>query len=451
MPQERIRALSPAKRVRTFEEVRLGLSKGAAIENAKIFLERERSLKGAGCPLGTSYFDVLRLLAKGDCLAAYEKLVETNPLPGITGRLASEPYEATQVYNRRGERISLRGMERFLDDVASRAKASPGVHRGRQRIAIVGSGISGLTAAVWLVRAGYSVTVFESAHVLGGSLSYAYGEFSIPERALRSLLDRLRAQGVQFTANTLVGRAPTLIELADEKGFSAILLATGAGVMKPLAIPGDSSAGVLGADEMMKLWRWMRGGREAYMTPGFLGPKVIVVGIGTMAFEAARTAVRLGKEAVVLVRGPESEIKASANIVREAFEEGVKIKTFARPVKVDADSSGCVRGLACHILDYRVDRDGRLNVVDEEDSEFLLEAQTIINASGDEPETLFFKGTPGLELNEQGAVVVKDGGATTTMRKVFAAGRVANPDFSLLEEMLSAKRAVEEMKKFFHS
>ncbi len=272
-----------------------------------------------------------------------------------------------------------------------------------------------------------------------------------PERALRVVLERLRLQGVQFVTNTLVGRAPTLEELADEKGFSAVLLATGAGMMKPLAIPGDSSAGVLSADEAMKLWRWMRGGRELYMTPAFLGSKVIVVGSGAIAFEAARTAVRLGKEVVLLVRGSESEIKAPASIVRDAFEEGIKIKTFARPVKVETDSSDCVKGLVCHILDYRVDSAGHLNVIDAEDSEFLLEGQTIINASGHMPETLFVKGTPGLELSEEGCVVVKDGGATTTMRKVFAAGRVIHPDFGLLEEMLSAKRAAGEIEKFFHS
>ncbi|MBF0122066.1 MAG: FAD-dependent oxidoreductase [Candidatus Omnitrophica bacterium] len=451
MPQERIRALSPAKRVRTFEEVRLGLKKGEAIENAKIFLERERSVKGSGCPLGTSYFDVLRLLAKGDCSGAYEKLLETNPLPGITGRVASDPYEVTQVYNRQGQRISLRGIERFLDDMIPAGKADLSSRRGRQKIAIVGSGVSGLSAASWLVRAGHSVTVLESAHVLGGSLSYAYGEFSIPERALRVLLERLRVQGVQFMSNTLVGRAPTLVELADEKGFSAVLLATGSGMVKPLLIPGDASAGVLPADEAMKLWRWMRAGQESYTTSAFLGGKVIVVGSGTIAFEVARTAVRLGKEVMILVRGAENEIKAPASIVREAFEEGIKIKTFARPVKVEADSSGCVKGLVCHILDYRVDQAGHLNVVDEDDSELLLEAQTIINASGHEPETLVLKGTPGLEFNEQGCVVVKDGGAATTMRKVFAAGRVTNLDFGLVEDILSAKRAAGEIEKFFHS
>lgn len=408
-------------------------------------------MKGEGCPLGTAYFDILRLVAKGDFAAACERLWETNPLPGVTGRLAPEVYGATQVYNRRGERISLRGIERFLDDQGIFSKTPRSEKPSRQRVAVVGSGVSGLTAAFWFARCGYSVTVFESAHVLGGSLGYAYGEFSLPERVLKNILGRLGGQGVQCVTNALVGRSPTLEELAEDKGFSAVLLATGAGVTTPLAIPGEASAGVLTAEEVMKLWRWLKGGQGASAAPAVLGSKVLVVGSGGIAFEAARTAVRLGKEVVMLVQGAEGDIRVPSTIVREACEEGIKIKTFARPVKVETDSSGCVKGLVCHVLDYRIDSQGHLNVVDEEDSEFLLEGRTVINASGAEAATLFFKDVPGLELGDRGAIVVRDGGATTSLRKVFAAGRVVNPDFSLLEEMLSVKRAAGEIEKFFHS
>ncbi|MBF0570089.1 MAG: FAD-dependent oxidoreductase [Candidatus Omnitrophica bacterium] len=451
MPEERSRALSPEKRIRTFEEVHLGLTRGEAIENAKIFLERESSVKGLPCPLGTDHFAVLRLLAKGDLAGAHAKLLETNPLPGVTGRLVPEPFDGVQAYNRKGERVSLRAIERFLADAVRPSRPPEVAHRAKQKVAVVGSGLAGLTAASVLSRAGHPVTVFESSHVLGGTAAYAYGEFVLPEKAVAAVIEQIRLDGVEFIPNTIVGRSLLIEEILEDRGYPAILLATGAGPARSLGVSGESSAGIFGADEAMKLLRWMKAGQPQFTTPDFLGQKVVVVGGSEIGLAVARTAVRLGKEALLIVRGPEGEIKSSAQQVKEAAEEGVKFKTFSNPVRIKTDSSGCVEALVCRHTDFKLNAQGQLALVEDGEIEFEVEADTLINASAQGAATLFLKNVPGLELTADGAVALKGRTSEATLRKVFAAGQVVDPGLSVLGLILAGKAAVADIQRSFQS
>jgi glutamate synthase (NADPH) small chain len=445
MSQERTRAVSPVKRVRTFEEIYLGLTRNEAIENARIYLERENSVKGPGCPLGTDFFAVLRPLAKGDLVAAFEKLVETNPLPGVTGRLAPEVFPETQVYNKKGERISLRTIERFLADHTRVRKTAERPLKARQKIVIVGSGVTGLSAALRLIRRGYRVVVLESSHVLGGSLSYLYPEFRLPSRAVEEVLTHVMESGVEFVTNSILGRDVELNELVD-KDCGAVLLCCGAGLPKGLGIPGEDSAGVIAVEDFFKMRHWMKAGIPPYATPLEVGAKVVIAGAGERAFDAARVLVRLGREATIVVEGSESHLGVDAQMACLASEEGVKVRTFARPKKVLADQSGCVKGLVCQQLDYRIDPEGNLRIVEEPDAEFTLSADTVMVASGVEPDTLFLKGSSALEFTPHGALVTVRGSAATALRKVFAAGRVVEPNLSLLERIVAGEKAAGEIE-----
>jgi glutamate synthase (NADPH/NADH) small chain len=423
------------------------LTRNEAIENARIYLERERSVKGEGCPLGTDIFAVLRLLAKNDVAAAFEKLLETNPLPGVTGRLAPEMYAETQVFNKKGERISLRALERFLADHTKVRKPVERSNKLKQKVVIVGSGPTGLSAAALFTRHGYQVTVLESSHVLGGSLGYLYPQFRLPSRVVEAALSYLALSGVEFTTNAILGRDVVLEELLDKDG-SAVLLTCGAGVPKSLGLPGEDAAGVIAVDDFLKLRHWMKAGTPPYATPLEVGQKVVIAGAGEKAFDAARILVRLDRAATIVVEGSESHLGVDPVTARLAAEEGVKVRTFARPKKVLADQSGCVKGLACQQLDYRIDANRELHIVEEADSEFTLEADTVLAAAGIEADTLFLKGTAGLTFGPDGVLTTAPGSAATPVRKVFAAGRVVAPSLTLLERIMAGRKAAIEIENF---
>lgn len=439
--------MAAAKRVRTFKEARLGLSKGEALEDAKIFLERERSVKGEGCPLGTDFFAVMRAVAKNDLAAAYEKLLEADPFPAVTGRIAPDPYPETQVFNRKSQKISLRAIACFVADQV-RVKKASAQPRSRQKVAVVGSGPAGLAAASGLARLGFRVTVFESSHVLGGTLSYCYPLFRLPEKALSTSLSRLQAQGIEFVSNILIGRDAGIQELFDQ-GFAAVLLACGAGVPKGLGIPGEDAAGVLSVESFLKLRHWMKAGIEPYSTPLDVGRKVLIVGGGERAFDAARILVRLGRTVTVVVSGSDSALGVEAAMAREAAEEGVKVRTFARALRVQKDHVGCVKVLECEHLDYKIDGQGQLTTVVQPDSDFTMEADTILTVAGGRPDTLFLHRVPGLEFASDGAPVLKSGTRhETSLGGVFACGQLTEPDAGFLAAVNSGKRAVGEITKF---
>lgn len=429
----------------TFEEVHLGLSKAEAVESARIFLERERAVKGAGCPLTEDYFSVLRLLAQNDVRGAALKLYETNPLPEVTSRLAPEIYIETQVYNRKALRVSLRAIELFLAD---KVKIESVERPLKPRLAVIGSGLAGLTAAAFLTRQGVAVTLIEALPFPGGSLKSHFPEFRLPSKANETILRRLESQGVEFRCNVLFPRALSAEELFEEGGFSAILLTAGAGIPELLGIDGGDAVGVMAASEMLSLTRAMHAGQDPYTTPGFMGKRVAVVGHNEMAFDAARTAIRLGRQVTMVIAGAESDIKAASSLVREAAEEGVKFKTFAAPVNVKTDPAGCVKALVCRHLDYRVDSEGRLTVVEEADAEFDLEVETVLVSRGMKANTFFLAEVPGLDLNLDGSVWVKPDSSYTSVRKIFAAGQVVRPGLTALEVMVDARRAASEIAAY---
>jgi glutamate synthase (NADPH/NADH) small chain len=444
MPEERARVLTPARRVRTFKEVVLGLKTRDAVENARIYLQRERALKGQPCPLGTDHLAMVRLVARGEMAQALALVLKTNPLPEVTGRLCAEVFEETLCQNSRGERVSLRAIERFLaehykSNVGEGLRALPSAAASRRRIAVIGSGPAGLCAAFELAVRGYQPQVFDAAPYPGGTLAYGHALFELPRSALERILHRVQSAGVTLVTDFLFGRKAAPADLLEE-GFSAVLLATGVGVVAPLAIPQEDAGGIMTADDLLKAVNFRGEDPRAW-----LGRRVIVVGDTGPAFTCARIARRTGADATVVVPGPETYIKADEMFMRHALEEGVKIKAFTKPVKVLTGGNGCVTGLGCRYLDYRMDTAGRMVLVEDETAGFELEADTVINATDWEANTLFLRDIRGLEFNEDGTVCTKPEFAETSLANVFAAGGVVEPEMSLTDAMLSGLRAAQEI------
>jgi glutamate synthase (NADPH/NADH) small chain len=455
MPEERARVLAPAKRICSFKEVVLGLKHSDAVENARIYLERERALKGQPCPLGTDHLALVRLAARSaqsSMAQALELLLSTNALPEVTGRLCGEIFEETLCQNRKGERVSLRAIERFLAEHYSSA-STPHVGAGsharpingsRPKIAVIGSGPTGLCAAWALMQSGCRVTVFDSASCVGGTLSYAQAEFQLPHKALEAVMARFHARGIEFVTDFIFGRSATPGDLFEE-GFGAVLIATGIGVAKTLEIPGENAGGVMTADDFLKAVNWRHEDPRLW-----LGPKVVVIGDEDSAFSCARMARRVGRDVTVVVRGPETHVKANSMFVRHGIEEGVKLKAFTNPVEILTGSNGCAAGVSCRYLDYRMDTKGRMVLVEDEAAAFTLEADTVITVAGWEANTLFLRDIPGLEFNADGSIRTKSEFAETSLKGVFAAGGVVEPGMSLTDAMLSGTRAAHEIDKYLN-
>ncbi|MFH0754401.1 MAG: FAD-dependent oxidoreductase [Candidatus Omnitrophota bacterium] len=444
MPEERSRVIAPEKRLGSFKEVVLGINSREAVENSRIYLERERALKGEPCPLGTDHLGVVRLVSRNAMVAALDLLLSTNCLPDVTGRLCPEVFEETLCQNQRGNRISLRALERFLGEHYKSAGIRETSGKSLGKVAVVGSGPAGLSAAWALTRRGYAVTVFEAATSIGGVLAYAWADFELPASVVSRVAARFEAAGVHFVTNFLFGRVATALELL-EQGFGAVLVATGAGRTSWLGIEGENAGGSISASEFLKAVHARH--EDIHL---WLGPKVIVVGENDAAFSCARMAVRARRQVTVVVRGPETHIKANPMFVRHAIEEGVRIKAFTRPVKMSVGLSGCVSGLVCRYLDYRMDGKGRLVMTEDETAEFTLEADTVVLSVGWEPDTLFLRDMPGLEFNDNGTLRTKPEMAETGVNGVFAAGGVVEPEMSLTDVMLSGSRAADEIDRYLN-
>lgn len=387
---------------------------------------------------------------------AFELLLKTNALPEVTGRLSPEVFEETLCQNRKGERVSLRALERFLAEHYSSAYTAHATDPGAEpcarppdrvscpKIAVIGSGPSGLCAAWELMRKGCRVTVFDSASCLGGTLGYGQAEFQLPRQALDAVIRRFQAAGIEFITDFIFGRSAVPSDLFED-GFGAILLATGIGVARVLGIPGEAAGGVMSADDLLKAVNWR--GEDPRL---WLGPRVVVVGDSGPAFSCARIARRVGCDVTVVVRGPETHVKANPMFVRHGIEEGVKLKAFTHVRGVLAGSDGCVTGLDCRYLDYRMDAKGRMVLVEDETSAFTLKADTLITAAGWEANSLFLRDIPGLEYNENGTVRTKPEMAETPVSGIFAAGGVVEPAMSLTDAMLSGVRAAGEIEKYLN-
>lgn len=443
----------PAVRRRNFDEVALGYDEKTAMDEANRCLHCKNRPCVGGCPVGIDIPDFIEEVKQGDYEAAYRVITRSSSLPAVCGRVCPQESqcEGKCVRGIKGEPVGIGRLERFVADwhnehaTGSAEKPAPNGHR----VAVVGSGPSGLTCAGELAKRGYEVTVFEALHTAGGVLVYGIPEFRLPKSIVAKELDGLRALGVQFAVNTVIGKTLTVEELMQEGGFEAVFIGSGAGLPRFMGIPGENLKGVYSANEFLTRVNLMKAYRPDSATPVQAAKRVAVVGGGNVAMDAARCAMRLGADEVSIVyRRSLEELPARHEEVEHAMEEGIQFRLLTNPVEILGDESGFVRSLRCVRMELgEPDASGRRSPVEVPDSAFLLDCDCVIMAIGTSPNPLIKSTTAGLEINRRGGIVVEEATGKTSLDGVYAGGDAVTGAATVILAMGAGKtaaRAIDE-------
>ncbi len=428
-------------RVHDFREVDTGLTPAEAIAEAERCLQCKKPLCVRGCPVCIDIPAFVREVADGNFPGAARALKEQNMLPAICGRVCPQETqcEGVCILGNKETPIRIGALERFVADWERRNGAElPGTARPTgKRVAVVGSGPAGLTAAAELARAGHAVTVFESLHEGGGVLTYGIPAFRLPKDVVRAELDQVLALGVRLKKNHVVGRSVSVDELL---GYDAVFLATGAGLPAFMCIPGENLNGVYSANEFLTRVNLMHADAfPEFDTPVLHGARVAVVGGGNVAMDSARVARRLGAKVSLIYRRGEEEMPARKAEVEHAREEGIEFLTCTNPTRILGEQ--CVSGIECVKMSLcGMDASGRPSPKPIEGSEFTLDVDMVIQAIGTSPNPLLVSLIPGLERGRRGNVVVDENGRTS-IPHVYAGGDIATGAATVIEAMGSAKRA----------
>ena len=442
------REQAPEVRRRNFEEVSQGYDEAMAREEATRCIDCKNPACMTGCPVGVHIPDFIRHVKEGEFEKAYETIRLTNNLPAICGRVCPQETqcESKCVRGVKGDPVGIGRLERFCADYAMQhasAKAERPAPNGH-RVAVVGSGPSGLTCAGDLAKLGYEVTIFEALHTPGGVLVYGIPEFRLPKRLVREEIATVEALGVKIETDVVVGRSVSLEELFDE-GYEAVFVGSGAGLPRFQGIPGENLNGVYSANEFLTRINLMK----AYAfpetdTPVRVGKKVAVVGGGNVAMDAARSALRLGADEVSIVyRRSEKEMPARLEEVHHAKEEGVNFRMLTNPTAIHGDENGSVRAMTCVEMELgEPDASGRRRPVVKQGSEFDLDVDTVVIAIGNSPNPLIRNTTPGLETQKWGGIIVDENGATS-LENVYAGGDAVTGAATVILAMGAGKTAAK--------
>lgn len=451
----------PKKRARNFDEVALGYSEETAVSEAMRCLNCKNSPCVSACPVNVDIPRFIKSVRDREFEKAYDIISETSTLPAVCGRVCPQERqcEGKCVRAIKGEAVGIGRLERFVADRHNECsgKASDiSVSNGR-KVAIVGSGPAGLTCAGDLAKKGYSVTVFEALHAAGGVLVYGIPEFRLPKAIVKKEVENLIAMGVEIKTNVVIGKTLTVDELFED-GYSAVFVASGAGLPRFMGIDGESLSGVYSANEYLTRSNLMKAYKNDSDTAVMKGGRVVVVGGGNVAMDAARTALRLGAEEVRIVyRRSMNEIPARAEEVEHAKEEGVIFEVLTNPIEIlgyrnDADrrdpKNGFVTGIKCVRMELgEPDERGRRSPVEIKGSEFLIEADTVIMAIGTAPNPLIKATTDGLDVNSKGGIVVDESGKTTR-EGVFAGGDAVTGAATVISAMGAGKIAATAIDEY---
>jgi glutamate synthase (NADPH) small chain len=428
-------------RANDFAEVDLGLSPDEAVAEAERCIQCKKPLCVTGCPVGIDIPGFILAIAEGRFADARERILEANLLPAVCGRVCPQETqcEGACILGKKGRAINIGALERFAADVGEDGTARPAgtAPPSGRRVAVVGSGPAGLTAAAELARRGHAVTLYESLHEPGGVLVYGIPEFRLPKAIVSAEIERVLALGVELRTNMLVGTSVPVDELL---AFDAVFVATGAGLPSFMGIPGEETNGVYSANEFLTRVNLMRADRfpEAG-TPVRRGSRVVVTGGGNVAMDAARVARRLGARVSLVYRRREEDFPARRDEVRHAKEEGIEFVTCAAPVRIHGEPAvtgvECVRMSMCDL-----DASGRPSPKEVEGSSFMIDADIVIQAIGTSPNPLLVRLLPGAATGRKGNLVVDEDGRTTVPR-VYAGGDIATGAATVIVAMGAGKRA----------
>ena len=449
-------------RSRDFLEVATGYSPECAVDEALRCLGCKNMPCSKGCPVNVRIPDFIAKIKEGDFEGAYQIISESSSLPAVCGRVCPQETqcEAKCVRGIKGEPVGIGRLERFVADWhnAHSDKVPETAEKNGHRVAIVGSGPSGLTCAGDLAKLGYDVTVFEALHTAGGVLVYGIPEFRLPKDIVKKEVDNLAAMGVSFMTNVIIGKTLTVDELFD-MGYEAVFIGSGAGLPNFMGIPGESYKGVYSANEFLTRSNLMKAYRENPETPIMKGGKVAVVGGGNVAMDAARTALRLGAEEVYIVyRRSMEELPARREEVEHAIEEGVKFMLLNNPTEILGyenptdrrdPKNGFVTGMKCIKMELgEPDERGRRRPIEIPGSEFVLDVDAVIMSIGTSPNPLIKSTTDGLEINSRGGIVIEEGTGATSKAGVYAGGDAVTGAATVISAMGAGKTAARAIDKY---
>ncbi|MBF0483538.1 MAG: NAD(P)-dependent oxidoreductase [Candidatus Omnitrophica bacterium] len=447
MPQPQVAAQQADRRVHNFNEVSLGFSRKIAVEEARRCIQCKSPQCVSGCPIGIDIPGFVRNLRDGNLNEAYQVIKQSNPFPAICGRICSAQCEGACILKDKDGAIAIRALERFTADFGkTKTIKNKPLDKSSKKVAIIGSGPTGLSAAFVLTKKGYAVTVFESFDRAGGVLRYGVPEFRIPKKILDGEINDIKALDVKFEMNCLVGKTVTLEELLNQQGFAAVLLATGAAVPRFLDIPGVNLGGVYYGEEFLMRVNLMKSGIFSRYIPNFvIGSKILVVGSGNTALDCARSAVRLGREVKLIFKATEEDMRVRPSEREYAKEEGIKFEPMSRPVEIIAGEDNFVKAVKCVRMDYaELDKKGNWTLDEVPGSEFEIEADTLIIAIGHKPNALLAKMSPALDVGEDGTIEVDEDGLTSIDR-VYAAGNVVSNARQVIDAIASGMVVAESM------
>lgn len=423
-----VREQDPKKRAKNFEEVCLGYNQEEAMAEASRCLNCKNAKCVSGCPVSINIPEFVKKVEEGAFEEAAKVIAEASALPAVCGRVCPQESqcEGKCIRGIKGEPVSIGKLERFVADWSREHGIVPAGSwsRNGKKVAVVGSGPSGLTCAGDLAKLGYEVTIFEALHEPGGVLLYGIPEFRLPkDTVVKTEIENVKKLGVKIETDVVIGKSVTIDQLLKEEGYDAVFIGSGAGLPVFMGIPGENANGVFSANEYLTRSNLMKAFREDYDTPIAAGKKVAVVGGGNVAMDAARTALRLGAEVHIVYRRSEAELPARVEEVHHAKEEGIVFNLLTNPVEILTDEKGWVKGMRCIRMELgEPDASGRRRPVPVEGSEFTIDVDTVIMSLGTSPNPLISSTTKGLEVNKRKCIVAEEATGKTSREGVYAGG-----------------------------
>ena len=452
-----VREQDPKVRATNFDEVCLGYNKEEAMEEAVRCLHCKNAKCIEGCPVNIDIPGFIAEVKEGRFEEAYQVISKSSALPAICGRVCPQETqcEGRCIRGIKGEPVSIGKLERFVADWATEngIKPVPAAQKNGHKVAVIGSGPSGLTCAGDLAKMGYDVTIFEALHKAGGVLVYGIPEFRLPkDKVVAKEVENVKSLGVEIIQNVIIGKSVTVDELLQEEGYEAVFIGSGAGLPMFMGIPGEQAKGVFSANEFLTRNNLMKAFREDYDTPISCGKKVAVVGGGNVAMDAARTALRLGAETHIVYRRSEAELPARAEEVHHAKEEGIIFDLLTNPKEILVDENDNVTGIRLIRMELgEPDASGRRRPVEIPGSEYEIEVDTVIMSLGTSPNPLISSTTYGLDVNRRKCIVASEETGATSKEGVFAGGDAVTGAATVILAMGAGKVAAKGIDEFIRS
>ena len=452
-----VREQAPKVRATNFEEVCLGYNKEEAMEEANRCLGCKKAKCMEGCPVSINIPGFVHEVKEGNFEKAYQIIGESSALPAVCGRVCPQETqcEGKCIRGLKGEAVSIGKLERFVADWAKEngIKPVPAAQKNGHKVAVIGSGPSGLTCAGDLAKMGYDVTIFEALHKAGGVLVYGIPEFRLPkDKVVAAEVENVKSLGVKIETNVIIGKSVTIDELLKDEGFVAVFIGSGAGLPMFMGIPGEQANGVFSANEYLTRNNLMKAFREDYDTPIAHGKKVAVVGGGNVAMDAARTALRLGAEVHIIYRRSEAELPARKEEVHHAKEEGVQFDLLCNPVEILTDDKDWVTGIKCIRMELgEPDASGRRRPVEIPGSEFTIDVDTVIMSLGTSPNPLISSTTIGLDVNKRKCIIADEEFGKTSKEGVYAGGDAVTGAATVILAMGAGKAGARGIDEYIKS